>query len=365
MGKGKAYTAAEDQHLCTAWVITSEDPITGTGQKKDAFWKSIMATFQRLSGPVEEPRTLSSLQCRWASINKDATKFNGIFAQLKSIPRSGWNQAKYEEEALKLYKEEVKEDFKFLPCWVYLKEKPKWVNTSGFIRPVAAKKAVMEEATQPPVPVQAPSTEAELVDIPDAKPERPMGQKAAKLHHSLSDKQASADERTAMAMELHAESHKDYLHYKIMSKMGDSEIAKQWFQLMAEEALLEKKQKLTERKRLLEKQEARDAKALKESTPPATIECSSNTSAASAVSSSGAEAEAESSEASKENEPPKVTNVVCCAGDYCFFGENIREPLTVVCYICNLRCHKQCSDTDGEDDHRYCDLCGRKKLLEV
>jgi hypothetical protein len=363
MGKGKAYTAAEDQHLCTAWVVTSEDPITGTGQKKDAFWKSITATFQRLSGPVEEPRTLSSLQCRWASINKDATKFNGIFTQLKSIPRSGWNHTKYEEEALKLYKEEVKEDFKFLPCWVYLKEKPKWVNTSGFIRPAVAKKAVTEEATQPPVPVQAPTSETEV----DAKPERPMGQKAAKLHRSLSDKQASADERTAMAMELRAESHKDYLHYKIMSKMGDSEIAKQWFQLMAEEALLEKKQKLNERKRVLEKQEAREAKALKKSTPPATIECSSNTSAASAVSSSGAEAEAESSgssSASKENEPPKVTNVVCCAGDYCFFGEHIREQLTVVCYICNLRCHKQCSDTD-EDDRRYCDLCGRKKLLEV
>jgi hypothetical protein len=60
-----------------------------------------------------------------------------------------------------------------------------------------------------------------------------------------------------------------------MSKMGDSEIAKQWFQLMAEEALLEKKQKLNERKWLIEKQEAREAKALKKSTPPATIECSS------------------------------------------------------------------------------------------
>ncbi len=83
------------------------------------------------------------------------------------------------------------------------------------------------------------------------------------------------------------------------------------------------------------------------------------------MSSSGAEAEAESSEASKENEPPKDTNVVCCTGDYCFFGENIREPLTILCYICILRCHKQCSDTDGEDDHHYCDLCGRKKLLEV
>jgi hypothetical protein len=95
MGKGKAYTVAEEQHLCTAWVITSEDPITGTSQKKDAFWKSIMATFQCLSGPVEDPRTLSSLQYYWASINKDATKFNVIFAQLKSISKSGWNHAKY------------------------------------------------------------------------------------------------------------------------------------------------------------------------------------------------------------------------------------------------------------------------------
>jgi hypothetical protein len=85
MGKGKAYTVVEDQHLCTAWVATSEDPITGTGQKKDAFWKSIMAAFQRLSGPGEESRTLSSLQCRWASINKDATKFNGFFTQLKML----------------------------------------------------------------------------------------------------------------------------------------------------------------------------------------------------------------------------------------------------------------------------------------
>jgi hypothetical protein len=79
----------------------------------------------------------------------------------------------------------------------------------------------------------------------DVKLECPMGQKAAKLHCILADKQASADERTAMALELHAESHKDY---KTMSKMGDSEIAKQWVQLMAEEALLEKKKKLTEKK---------------------------------------------------------------------------------------------------------------------
>jgi hypothetical protein len=78
-------------------------------------------------------KNIELLDCHWASINKDATKVNGILTQLKSIPRSGWNQAKYKEEALKLYKKEVKEDLKFLHCWVYLKDKTKWVNTSGFI----------------------------------------------------------------------------------------------------------------------------------------------------------------------------------------------------------------------------------------
>jgi hypothetical protein len=191
MEKEKTYTVTGDQHLCVTWVITStiEVPITGKGKKKDAFWKSILTTFQCLSGPVEEPRTVCSLQCHWAAINKDAKKFNGIFAQLKSNPRSGWTWEKYKEEALKLHREEVKEDFKFLGCWTYLKEKLKWVNTSGFICPAVVKRTVTEAAA-PPL-LQTPSIEVEnstIVDVPGVKPERPMGQKAAKIAlFSLSD----------------------------------------------------------------------------------------------------------------------------------------------------------------------------------
>ncbi len=128
MGKGKAYTPVEDLHFCNAWIVTSEDPITGTSQKTDTFWKSVITTFECLQDvEAEEPQSLShcNVTGHWAATNRDWTKFNGIFVQLKAIPRSGWNHEKFEEEALKLYKEEVKEDFKFLFCWVYLKEKPK------------------------------------------------------------------------------------------------------------------------------------------------------------------------------------------------------------------------------------------------
>jgi hypothetical protein len=118
-------------------------------------------------------------------------------------------------------------------------EKPKWVNTSGFIHPAVAKNVISQDI-QPAVEDSSSLKKVEKEEN-DVNLEHPVGQKAAKLHHILTDKQASADERTAMALELHVESHK-------VSKMGDSKIAKQWLQ-MAKEALLEKKKKLTEKNR--------------------------------------------------------------------------------------------------------------------
>ena len=42
------------------------------------------------------------------------------------MPRSGYNEEKYVEDAPKLYKDEMSEDFPFLSIWHYLKDKPKW-----------------------------------------------------------------------------------------------------------------------------------------------------------------------------------------------------------------------------------------------
>jgi hypothetical protein len=118
--------------------------------------------------------------------------------------------------------------------------------------------------------------------------------------------------------------------------------------------LLEKNWKLTEKTlQLLEQQEAQVAKLLNKSTPPITVECGSETTAAMVVSSLGP----------KANKNPKIINVVCCACDYHFFGEQVREPLDVFRVQCNLRCHKQCSYTD-EEGH-FCYLCGCKKPLGV
>ena len=130
MGRGKAWFSEADFQLAQAWVQASQDPIIGTNQDGKSFWQTIKSNFMKLSKTNEE-RSISSLQSQWSDINKKATKFNGTYLQIKRVPRSGFNEDKYIEEALKLYKEEMSEDFPFLSIWHYLKDKPKWTDYTG------------------------------------------------------------------------------------------------------------------------------------------------------------------------------------------------------------------------------------------
>ena len=74
MPKGKSWAGAEDEYLCRAWLHASEDPITGTGQKKDSFWNAIVRQFIKLLPAGELSATecsTSSMQTRWVLINKE------------------------------------------------------------------------------------------------------------------------------------------------------------------------------------------------------------------------------------------------------------------------------------------------------
>ena len=74
MPKGKSWAGAEEKCLCHAWLRASEDPITGTGQKKDSFWNAIVRQFIKLLPAGELSATehsTSPMQARWALINKE------------------------------------------------------------------------------------------------------------------------------------------------------------------------------------------------------------------------------------------------------------------------------------------------------
>ena len=76
---------------------------------------------------------------QWGTINQDVTKFCGLFAQVTSVPKSGWTEDKYMEEAIKIFNLEGKgkrigKELIFEGCWHILKEAPKWKGGCSFVR---------------------------------------------------------------------------------------------------------------------------------------------------------------------------------------------------------------------------------------
>jgi len=39
---------------------------------------------------------------RWQAVNRLINKFNGVYAQLSRVPKSGWNQEMHYDEAAKV-----------------------------------------------------------------------------------------------------------------------------------------------------------------------------------------------------------------------------------------------------------------------
>lgn len=81
MGRGKAWTSSEDEQLCQSWLVTSEDPLTGTGQKAGWFWERVHECF---------------------------VKFCGRFSKVKSLERLGWSSDMYVDECMKVWKQKEK-----------------------------------------------------------------------------------------------------------------------------------------------------------------------------------------------------------------------------------------------------------------
>ena len=135
MGLVVTWEKEEDEALAQSWVAASEDSITGTGQKASKFWGRVFEIYVGLI-PDGKERTSTACTARWGTINQDVTKFCGLFAQVTSVPKSGWTEDKYIEEAMELFKLEGKgerlgKEFIFEGCWHFLKGSP---EVEGWLR---------------------------------------------------------------------------------------------------------------------------------------------------------------------------------------------------------------------------------------
>ena len=158
----KKMTAEENLALCKAFLSGSEDPILGTGQKSGQLWTTITANYNERFKPTGcEARTDRALETKWAVIRASVAKFCGFYAQILDLQVSGTNVDDTLNAALHEYKDKVIKpaarggmpvhvEFKYVNCWDYLKDKPKWTALLDPKRSTADASALTSTPSRPP-----------------------------------------------------------------------------------------------------------------------------------------------------------------------------------------------------------------------
>lgn len=207
-----------------------------------------------------------------------------MYLQFKALPRSGYDEEKYVQDVLALYRDEMNESFPFFLCWKYLREKPEWQIKDGVNKKkekkeaLAKKRSIEEMATNDGDEVIDVGDDVdvgdnvdevmdvgndidEVIDVGNEVDEEveahPIRKTKATELNNAAQGQIEVGEKIAQALESLAETHEISLEFKIMSSrsMQGSAIALEWTQLMAEQILMSRKKKINERKREAEAEE--------------------------------------------------------------------------------------------------------------
>jgi len=196
-----------------------------------------------------------------------------MYLQIKKVPRSDYNEAKYVQDTLAIYRDEMNERFPFLLCWNYLREKPEWQISGELKKKKEIKEALAKKKSIEATPVNDVDEVIDVGgdvdegidvgnDVEEEVEAHPIGETKAMEFNNAAQGQIEVGEKIAQALESIAETHEISLEFKIMSSrsMQGSAIALEWTQLMAEQILLNRKKKLNERKRAAEVEETRITK---------------------------------------------------------------------------------------------------------
>ena len=73
--KGKNFSADEERALCRSFLVVSQDPVCGNGQRNTAFWERITANYNANKPKSCPIRPARSLESKWSHIKHDVAKF--------------------------------------------------------------------------------------------------------------------------------------------------------------------------------------------------------------------------------------------------------------------------------------------------
>ena len=241
--KGKNFSAEEERSLYWSFLVVSQDPVYGNGQRNSAFWERITTHFNHNKPRAKPVRQARSLETKWGHIKHNVGKFCGAYKQVYNCRVLGTSLEDVLEKALEYFQDRHPklQSFAYLHCWQLLKEVPRWwdspfnvqkrTNTQEGLQkfgsmpkrklpPGSAPTSVAEASTGTDGNDAANASNEEVEEIAKQafpqRPSRPHGSKAAKgelVAHSkrekIMQKQVLASERMAKASLLKATTMQD------------------------------------------------------------------------------------------------------------------------------------------------------------
>ncbi|KAL6878344.1 hypothetical protein ACP4OV_012514 [Aristida adscensionis] len=158
--KKRYWTHDEEVRLASAWLNISKDPIHGNDKKSDSFWGQITEEFNKNSQP-DRIRDTNQLKIHWSRLSRTINEFNGYWASVCKMNKSGYSDDQIMEEAQQMYKKKHSKPFQLIHWWKILRNEPKWSTHAAQSEKEKSKRIDVDLSDDKDVP-------------------RPMGREAAK-----------------------------------------------------------------------------------------------------------------------------------------------------------------------------------------
>ena len=131
VGKGKNFSAEEEQQVCRSFLHVSQDPRIGNGQRATVFWERVWKHYleNHPFGKPERPSRL--LETKWGIVKHDVAKFCEVYKTVLNSKESRTSLEDVLERALDLYKvrHPKQQPFVFMHCWRFLKDVSRWCDS--------------------------------------------------------------------------------------------------------------------------------------------------------------------------------------------------------------------------------------------
>ncbi|XP_047961584.1 glutathione S-transferase T3-like [Salvia hispanica] len=122
------YSSKETLALYTSWLTVSYDPIVGNQQNKLCFWQKVTELYTDSKPRGSHPRTVKMLRSHWDRVDKDVKKFCAVYRGEAEHYQSGASEADILRAAMRVFKDDVKKDFKHIDVWQLVRNEDRWAG---------------------------------------------------------------------------------------------------------------------------------------------------------------------------------------------------------------------------------------------